>query len=199
MQFVGLVKQTTSGAWLSTEIPTTLAMRTTEIDSDIGEDADGSLGVLALAPEVPTIPPPPAIPVAAGEPERPKAIFVGHGVDKTAVTQLTKILDEVGLPYKVAEYEPNATTVSCATSTATRFGCRRTTWRANWARPRCSTTAASSCSRNRASTSPATTRHRLHRVREGQAVGARHGSLPGDPSLRPDQDQRRRVGATLSP
>lgn len=38
---------------------------------------------------------------------RPNAIFVGHGKNKKPRDQLTKILTEYGIPYKVAEEEPN--------------------------------------------------------------------------------------------
>jgi Predicted nucleotide-binding protein containing TIR-like domain len=110
MQFVGLVRKASTGLWLSTEIPMTLTVApqgdSDEIDADLHDvEMEGSLG--AFAPEVPSTPPPiaPAIPA---EPERPKAIFIGHGPDEPALTQLTKILDEWGLPYKVAEYEPTA-------------------------------------------------------------------------------------------
>ena len=61
---------------------------------------DSSSG--AAAPDVPVAVPPPV-----PEPtKRPKAIFIGHGPNNVPVTQLTKILDEYGLPYKLAEYEP---------------------------------------------------------------------------------------------
>lgn len=106
MQFVGLVRQASTGLWLATEAPTTLAVPAAAATDDDGYDAESSLG--APAPEGPPAFTPPPTPVAPQEPERPKKIFVGHGRDKTALTQLTKILDELGLPYTVAEYEPNA-------------------------------------------------------------------------------------------
>jgi hypothetical protein len=105
MKFVGLVRVASTGLWLSTEVPTTLSIQTDGTDEFDGNDGEGSLGV--TTPEVPP-PPPPASLAVSPEPELPKAIFVGHGKDKTALNQLTKILDELGLPYKVAEYEPNA-------------------------------------------------------------------------------------------
>jgi predicted nucleotide-binding protein with TIR-like domain len=108
MEYVGLAKQAVSGLWLSTEIPTMLPKQTEtgETDPGIGE-MESSLGVGSSAPEVPpTVPP--TMTLVTHEPVPPKAIFVGHGKDKSALTQLTKILDELGLPYKVAEYEANA-------------------------------------------------------------------------------------------
>jgi hypothetical protein len=38
---------------------------------------------------------------------RPNAIFVGHGKNKKPRDQLTKILGQYGIPFKVAEDEPN--------------------------------------------------------------------------------------------
>jgi hypothetical protein len=38
---------------------------------------------------------------------RPNAIFVGHGENKKPRDQLTKILGQYGIPFKVAEDEPN--------------------------------------------------------------------------------------------
>ena len=110
MQFVGLLKRASTGFWLSTEIPTALVVAPNETDvddeTDLGFDAESSSG--ATAPEVPPAITPPVALVAPQDPEPPKAIFVGHGKDKTALDQLVKILDELGLPYKVAEYEANA-------------------------------------------------------------------------------------------
>jgi hypothetical protein len=108
MQYVGLVKKAATGLWLSTEVPTTLdaAVRDEESSED-EDDLESSLGAEASASEVPTVVPP-AGPPAPPKAERPKAIFIGHGPNKVPLTQLTKILDEYGLPYKVAEYEANA-------------------------------------------------------------------------------------------
>lgn len=47
--------------------------------------------------------PPPRRP----EKERPNAIFVGHGKAKKPLEQLTKTLDQLGIPYKVATSEAN--------------------------------------------------------------------------------------------
>ena len=107
LQYVGLLKQASTGIWVSTEIPTTLAPL---VDGDIeaidGDGPESSSGT--NAPEVPTALTPPVAPTVSPKPERPKAIFIGHGPNKAPLSQLTKILDEYGLPYKVAEYEANA-------------------------------------------------------------------------------------------
>lgn len=41
------------------------------------------------------------------ESERPSAIFLGHGKNRKPLEQLTKLLDEYKIPYKVAVDEPN--------------------------------------------------------------------------------------------
>jgi Predicted nucleotide-binding protein containing TIR-like domain len=107
MEHAGLLVPTKTGLFLTDNPDTASApgsIRTAQPAQVAGDD-EGSSG--ASAPEVLAVTPPAAPP----EPQKPqprKAIFVGHGPDKTALTQLTKILDEWGLPYKVAEYEPNA-------------------------------------------------------------------------------------------
>ncbi|HZT16019.1 MAG TPA: TIR domain-containing protein [Gaiellaceae bacterium] len=107
LEYAGLLKKASTGVWVSTEIPTTLA---TEVDSEVdvaeGDGAESSLGT--TAPKVPPALVPPSAPASLATPARPKAIFIGHGPNNVPLTQLTKILDEYGLPYKVAEYEPSA-------------------------------------------------------------------------------------------
>jgi hypothetical protein len=149
MQYVGLLRRAATGIWLSTEVPTTLSVPITPEVIESDDDAESSLGTAeAAVAEAPPVDPPFA--KAPNEPERPKHIFIGHGRDKNAVTQLTKILDELGLPYKVAEYEANAgrpisqkvadlwpsavrqslclrQTASSVTRTAIQFGCRHMT------------------------------------------------------------------------
>jgi predicted nucleotide-binding protein len=106
MEYAGLLVQTKTGLFLTDNLETAPVGRAALTVVPAAEDADddeGSLG--ADASEVP-----PAITPAAPahKPQPPKAIFIGHGPSKTPVNQLTKMLDELGLPYKVAEYEPNA-------------------------------------------------------------------------------------------
>jgi predicted nucleotide-binding protein len=65
------------------------------------EGLDDSTVDLIPAPrgdETAALPPPP---------KRPSAIFVGHGKNKKPLEQLTRILDEYKIPYKVAVDEPN--------------------------------------------------------------------------------------------
>jgi predicted nucleotide-binding protein len=49
----------------------------------------------------------PELPAETPRRSRPNAIFVGHGKNKKPRDQLTKILGEYGIPYKVALDEPN--------------------------------------------------------------------------------------------
>jgi hypothetical protein len=50
---------------------------------------------------------PPDLESPQHEQTRPNAIFVGHGQNKKPREQLTKLLDQYKIPYKVAEEEPN--------------------------------------------------------------------------------------------
>jgi len=109
MEFVGLIKKMPTGDWLGTEPQTSVGTATVTDDFDAEESMESSSGAVP-APEGPTTPTPPALVLASAtpEPDNPKAIFIGHGSDKTALNQLVKILNELGLPHKVAEYETNA-------------------------------------------------------------------------------------------
>jgi hypothetical protein len=111
MAFVGLIRKMSGGDWLSTEAqPHSFGVVEPDDEFDPeAEEMESSLGAVP-APEGPTTPTPPTLVLASAtpEPEQPKAIFIGHGSDKTAVNQLVKILNELGLPHKVAEYEANA-------------------------------------------------------------------------------------------
>jgi predicted nucleotide-binding protein len=105
MQYAGLLVETKTGFFLTDNpetAPVSRAALTVVPASEDEEGDEGSLG--ADTPEVPAVTPP----SPAHKPQPPKAIFIGHGPSKTPVNQLTKMLDELGLPYKVAEYEPNA-------------------------------------------------------------------------------------------
>lgn len=112
MKFVGLIRKISGSDWVSTEAQTHTIGTVSgddQLDADVKE-MESSLGAVS-APEGPTTPAPPGLTLASPpspEPEQPKAIFIGHGSDKTAVNQLVKILNELGLPHKVAEYEANA-------------------------------------------------------------------------------------------
>ena len=67
-------------------------------DDELPEDDDEPADVVAEERK-PRDPPP--------KRSRPNAIFVGHGKNKKPRDQLTKILGQYGIPFKVAEDEPN--------------------------------------------------------------------------------------------
>jgi hypothetical protein len=107
MGFVGLTQEGPTGdTYLRSEA-------VTHMDGPVGptDDAEGEGSLEADASEVPGAPTsPPVAPIGQEpeEPKRPKKIFVGHGPEKIAVAQLTKILIEYQLPHVVVEDEPNA-------------------------------------------------------------------------------------------
>ena len=51
---------------------------------------------------------PPLVEEEPGKKRRPNRIFIGHGKNRKPLDQLTKTLDNLGIPYLVAEDEPNA-------------------------------------------------------------------------------------------
>lgn len=113
MRFVGLIRSAPGGDWLSNEAtpqPTATTIGAAEVN-EAEEDAviieaggSGTDEDDAILVNLPT-PPRPSEPVKK---RRPNRIFLGHGKNKKPLTQLTKTLDNLGIPYAVAEDEPNA-------------------------------------------------------------------------------------------
>jgi hypothetical protein len=110
MRYVGLMRQTPGGEWIANTPDPSAAGSLTGSDivgeRDHGDDEVGQ----ELAPErtgsnvvTPTAPP-----VEPIKKKRPNKLFVGHGRNKKPVEQLTKLLRDLGIPYLVAEDEPNA-------------------------------------------------------------------------------------------
>lgn len=108
MRYVGLIRATTSGDWLSrdatpgapptAQVPEAAAQEV----ANVLEEAPAGLPNRASAEPQP--------PVTETEPERkrrPNVLFVGHGKNKKPMGQLTKTLDQMGIPYKVAQDEPH--------------------------------------------------------------------------------------------
>jgi predicted nucleotide-binding protein len=105
MKYVGLVRGTTSGDWLSEALPTPTGPTAATGEDPLTEpeqDNDASIII-------------PASILNAGqsvqEPmktKRPNKLFIGHGKNKKPLEQLTKTLRELGIPHVVAEDEPNA-------------------------------------------------------------------------------------------
>lgn len=107
-QFIGLTRATANGQWLGAE-PTGLpAGSLPDLDAadpsgdDGASPGDGETTTAeASTGEVPPVAQPPT---SRG---KGQAIFVGHGKNKKPLEQLQKILNEYGIPFKVAIDEPN--------------------------------------------------------------------------------------------
>jgi predicted nucleotide-binding protein len=96
-EFIGLIRMTTSGRWLTTEPIISSEKKTSEAetgDVDLKEEAEQQ-------PEE----------ASASQLQKQRsdknAIFLGHGKNKKPLEQLKHILDQYKIPYKVAIQEPN--------------------------------------------------------------------------------------------
>lgn len=78
------------------------------LDGDEHEDEEGEVvaGERADAEEEAATPAAPSND-DPGRVQRPNRLFVGHGKNKKPLSQLTRTLDNLGIPYLVAEDEPN--------------------------------------------------------------------------------------------
>ncbi len=109
IEYLGLIKQTTTGPWFASEISVNLKIREqksketeekkndqqqVKIDGNEEETTDSN-------PKRNDIPSSPKY-------KRPSAIFLGHGQNQKPLDQLIKILDEYGIPHKEAVDEANA-------------------------------------------------------------------------------------------
>lgn len=99
---LGLLEDVKGGVWVNLEAELLTPAPEQEADAvegdshdDDGEDdAEGSVT-------------PPRDEVSDPRRKRPNAIFVGHGKNKKPRDQLTKLLNEYSIPYRVAQDEPN--------------------------------------------------------------------------------------------
>lgn len=106
MQFVGLMRETKGGPWLTSGIPTPGANST---DADAGMDPDEESGSEVEQPI--TIPASALTGAGAStttRSKRPNKLFIGHGRNKKPLEQLTKTLRDLGIPHIFAEDEPNS-------------------------------------------------------------------------------------------
>jgi predicted nucleotide-binding protein len=109
MRFVGLIKNTPGGEWL-TEAPdvsiagTPSASDPTQPDPGVDSEDDAPEDEKLQLPPAPPVNPP----ADPAKKKRPNKLFIGHGKNKTPLNQLTKVLRDLGIPYLVAEDEPNA-------------------------------------------------------------------------------------------
>jgi predicted nucleotide-binding protein len=109
MRFVGLVRSTPGGDWLSAAPDATVAGGVDDPASNLGEASPG----IDEEPEIQAeweaskqVPTPPVD--HAAKKKRPNKLFIGHGKNKKPLEQLTKVLRDLGIPHLVAEDEPNA-------------------------------------------------------------------------------------------
>ncbi len=95
--FLGLMKQTTSGKWFGTTPNLTVA-----VSLDGGGDLDDGDATLEAEPSkvLPAARLDDSTPLSRKDPKN--AIFVGHGKNKTPLQQLEKFLTEYKIPHKVA-------------------------------------------------------------------------------------------------
>jgi predicted nucleotide-binding protein len=106
-RYIGLIRTTSNGQWLGAE-PTGYPAST--IADESGEDGlEHAVAPLHESRTVSPQPPDRSLSPHAAPPPRGKgqAIFVGHGKNKKPLEQLQKILNEYGIPFKVAVDEPN--------------------------------------------------------------------------------------------
>lgn len=109
MRFVGLVRPTPGGDWLSTEPDATMATGISDLPNEQDTSDDGADHETNFEPSKDAAEqlPPPRVDHGAGR-KRPNKLFIGHGRSKKPVEQLTKVLRDLGIPHLVAEDEPNA-------------------------------------------------------------------------------------------
>ncbi len=106
MKFVGLIKDTPGGAWLAgdaTPQATATTLTPTQVDeaeADAAADDEVIHGGDEDGPNREIAP-------VTQRTKRPNRIFLGHGRNHKPLDQLTKTLDTMGIPYAVAEDEPN--------------------------------------------------------------------------------------------
>jgi CAP12/Pycsar effector protein, TIR domain len=101
MEYLGLVRQASTGKWLAAE-PAGLSQGITPPGSpEISEGQEDDFEM--------RLPPPPVPDASKSTPHPPtkNAIFVGHGKNKAPLQQLEKFLSEYKIPHKVAIEEPN--------------------------------------------------------------------------------------------
>jgi predicted nucleotide-binding protein len=106
VRFVGLVRATPGGDWLTSEAnagpPEPIPADVPADDASDPTTAEDISDARPAGSNLQTTDAPPQ------RKRRPNKLFVGHGRNKKPVDQLTKLLRDLGIPYLVAEDEPNA-------------------------------------------------------------------------------------------
>ena len=109
MRYVGLIRVTPGGDWLSAEAT---PQATADVMLPASEVAEAEAEAADLESTVDT-PAEADVDVPADEPlagrkRRPNRIFIGHGRNHKPLEQLTKTLDNLNIPYLVAQAEAHA-------------------------------------------------------------------------------------------
>lgn len=106
MAFVGLLRDTKGGVWLTDKaVGGGAASSVSELDAEDPGLAENDDDDAIEIPRETLSPPPVADPQRS---KRPNKLFIGHGRNKKPLEQLTKTLRELGIPHVVAEDEPNS-------------------------------------------------------------------------------------------
>lgn len=100
MERVGLVRVATTGRWLSTEIKDAPILSPTDLEESAASAQAPQEHVAASNVDTGTS-------TRAAVPKT-NAIFLGHGKNRRPLEQLSKILDQYKIPYRVAVDEPNS-------------------------------------------------------------------------------------------
>jgi hypothetical protein len=108
MEYVGLIKTRGDARYLSAQAKPVITEPPLKESDDEPHDA-GLEAEEEFAEDPGSDPDGPRTPpiVETKTKKRPRHIFVGHGRNKKPLHQLTKTLDNLGIPYLVAEDEPN--------------------------------------------------------------------------------------------
>ncbi len=103
-EYLGLVRQATTGKWLASE-PIGVA-RQEDLAEDVGAE-EGETGQLVPPEQLHASPPAQVQMKTPSTPSAKNAIFVGHGKNRVPLQQLEKFLSEYKIPHKVVTDEAN--------------------------------------------------------------------------------------------
>jgi predicted nucleotide-binding protein len=103
VEFLGLLRQASTGKWLAAEPSGAISAQTSEST----ESDEAEVDVPTAAAHGPSVAPVARATGSQSESPAKNAIFLGHGKNKVPLEQLEKFLSEYKIPHKVAIDEPN--------------------------------------------------------------------------------------------
>jgi predicted nucleotide-binding protein len=103
-EYLGLVRQATTGKWLASE-PTGISLQ--ENPAEPGDAEEGETGQHDLTEQQPPSPPAHAQMKTPSMLPAKNAIFLGHGKNRVPLQQLEKFLSEYKIPHRVVTDEAN--------------------------------------------------------------------------------------------